>query len=50
MTTMERVVRDAYGGLEVLRTERVPVTEPGHGEVLVRVAASSVNMADLDHL
>ncbi|NLF05042.1 MAG: alcohol dehydrogenase catalytic domain-containing protein, partial [Actinomycetales bacterium] len=47
---MERVVRDSYGGLEVLHTERVPVPEPEDGEALVRVAASSVNMADLDHL
>ncbi len=47
---MERWARDSYGGLEVLRRETVAVPEPGPGEVLVRVVASSVNTADLEHL
>src|SRR5690554_6713705 len=47
---MTRIARDAYGGLEVLHPETVTVPDPGPGEVLVRVLASSVNTADIDHL
>ncbi|WP_156761220.1 NAD(P)-dependent alcohol dehydrogenase [Microbacterium karelineae] len=47
---MRAVVRDAYGGSEVLRVDEVPDPAPGPGEVLVRVRASSLNMADLDIL
>jgi len=35
------------GGPEVLELAERPVPEPGHGEVLVRVAAAGVNRADL---
>jgi len=38
----------AYGPPETLRLEDVPVPEPAAGEVLVRVAASSVNSWDWD--
>lgn len=48
--TMFRYARDSYGGVGVLRGESVPVPRPGHGELLVRVLVSSVNMADLEHL
>ena len=48
--TMFRYARDAYGDVAVLRGESVPVRRPGPGEVLVRVVASSVNTADLEHL
>ncbi len=36
----------AHGGPEVLRLEDVPVPQPGPGEVLVRLAAASVNPID----
>jgi NADPH:quinone reductase-like Zn-dependent oxidoreductase len=35
-----------YGGPEVLMVEEAPMPEPGRGEVLVRVVASSVNPVD----
>lgn len=35
-----------FGGPEVLRVEDLPIPEPGPGEVLVRVRASSVNPVD----
>lgn len=47
---MRAIVRDAYGGPEVLELRDVPTPEPGAGEVLVRVRASSVNTADVDYL
>jgi NADPH:quinone reductase-like Zn-dependent oxidoreductase len=40
------VVRDRYGGVEVLRVEEIADPTPGPGEVLIRVAASSLNRAD----
>ncbi|WP_203137344.1 NAD(P)-dependent alcohol dehydrogenase [Microbacterium sp. JZ31] len=47
---MRAVLRDAYGGPEVLRVGEVATPRPGPGEVLVRVRASSLNTADLDQL
>jgi len=47
---MRRWTRDSYRGLDALRAETVPVPEPGPGQALVRVVASSVNTADLEHL
>ena len=44
---MRALVRDHYGGPEVLRIESVPDPVPLRGEVLVRVSATSVN--DYDH-
>lgn len=38
---------DAPGGPEVLRPERVPVPEPGAGQVLIRVAHAGVNRPDV---
>jgi putative PIG3 family NAD(P)H quinone oxidoreductase len=38
---------DAPGGPEVLRLERLPVPQPGSGEVLVRVAYAGVNRPDV---
>ncbi|MCG6876383.1 MAG: NADP-dependent oxidoreductase [Betaproteobacteria bacterium] len=35
-----------YGGPEVLRLDTAPVTSPGPGEVLVKVAAASINPID----
>ena len=43
---MKAVVLRQYGGPEVLRFEDYPDPVPGSGEVLVRVAAASVNPID----
>ncbi|MFJ3403306.1 NAD(P)-dependent alcohol dehydrogenase [Promicromonospora sp. NPDC090134] len=47
---MRAVVRDEYGPVDVLRVATVEPPDPGPGEVVVRVRAASLNMADLDHL
>ena len=44
---MKAIVVHEYGGPEVLRFEQYPDPVPGSGEVLVRVAAASVNPIDL---
>ena len=44
---MKAIVVHRYGGPEVLQWEEYPDPVPGPGEVLVRVAASSVNPIDL---
>jgi len=45
---MMRAVRFyEYGGPEVLRLEEHPIPEPGSGEVLLRVVATSVRRTDL---
>lgn len=41
--TMRAVTQQAYGPPSVLRVERMPVPEPGPGEVLVRVRAAGVD-------
>ena len=43
---MKAIVVHEYGGSEVLKFEEYPDPVPGPGEVLVRVAASSVNPID----
>lgn len=43
---MKAIVVHQYGGPEVLKFEDYPDPVPGEGEVLVRVAASSVNPID----
>ncbi len=43
---MKAVVIHEYGGPEVLRVEDAAEPEPGEGEVLVRVHASSINPID----
>jgi NADPH:quinone reductase-like Zn-dependent oxidoreductase len=40
---MKAVRFDNYGGIEVLQVLDVPVPEPSHGEVLVKVKAASIN-------
>ena len=45
---MRALTYTSYGPPETLRLEDVPVPEPAAGEVLVRVAASSVNSWDWD--
>ncbi len=47
---MKAVVRRDYGPPEVLELAEVPTPVPAGDEVLVRVRASSVNMADVDYL
>ena len=44
---MRAVVLDGFGGPEVMRLAEVPRPRPGPGQVLIRVAATSVNRADL---
>src|SRR5580693_5997854 len=43
---MKAIVVHQYGGPDVLKFEDYPDPVPGPGEVLVRVAASSVNPID----
>jgi NADPH:quinone reductase-like Zn-dependent oxidoreductase len=47
---MKAAVRDRYGPPSVVRVEDVPRPEPVRDQVLVKVAAASVNRADLDNL
>ena len=49
-TTMRAAVHERYGGPEVLRVEDVPVPSPAAGQVLLRVAATSVNLSDWEGL
>jgi NADPH:quinone reductase-like Zn-dependent oxidoreductase len=44
---MKAIVVHEYGGPEVLKFEEYPDPVPGRGEVLVRVAAASVNPIEL---
>src|SRR5919112_4376297 len=44
---MRAVTATGPGGPEVLTVSELPDPEPGHGEVVVDVAASAVNRADL---
>jgi NADPH:quinone reductase-like Zn-dependent oxidoreductase len=44
---MKAVVVHQYGGPEVLKFEEYPDPIPGAGEVLVRVAATSINPFDI---
>src|SRR5579859_1147405 len=46
MTTMKAVQIHAYGGLDVLKYEDALIPAPAHGEVLVKVHATSVNPFD----
>jgi NADPH:quinone reductase-like Zn-dependent oxidoreductase len=41
--TMRAVTQERYGMPEALRVDRIPVPEPGPGEVLVRVRAAGVD-------
>ena len=47
---MRAAVYDRYGSPEVLRIEDVPTPAPAAGQVLLRVAATSVNLSDWETL
>jgi NADPH:quinone reductase-like Zn-dependent oxidoreductase len=47
---MKAITRSVYGGPEILQLREVETPSPTDGEVLVRVRASSVNMADVDYI
>lgn len=47
---MRAAVYDRYGPPDVLRVEQVPVPAPGPEQVLVEVAATSVNLSDWECL
>lgn len=47
---MKAVVYERYGDPSVLRVEDVPVPAPGDGQVLVKVAATSINLSDWENL
>jgi putative PIG3 family NAD(P)H quinone oxidoreductase len=44
---MKAVLLSGFGGLDVLQVGEAPTPVPGEGQVLVRVAATSVNRPDL---
>lgn len=45
-TMMKAVVTEGEGGPEVMRLGEAPMPTPGEGDVLIRVAATSINRAD----
>src|SRR5687768_805512 len=47
---MRAVVHERYGGPEVLRVDDVPTPVPARGQVLVEVAATSINLSDWEGL
>jgi NADPH:quinone reductase-like Zn-dependent oxidoreductase len=47
---VKAVVHDRYGPPDVLHLAEVPTPEPGSGQVLVKVAATSVNLSDWECL
>lgn len=47
---MKAVVYDRYGPPDVLRVEDVPIPAPKAGQVLIRVAATSLNLSDWESL
>lgn len=47
---MRAVVYERYGGPEVLRVEDVPTPSPAKGQVLLKVAATSINLSDWEAL
>jgi len=47
---MKAVVYERYGGPGVLRVEDVPTPSPAAGQVLVRIAATSINLSDWEGL
>ena len=48
--SMQAVVYERYGLPDVLRVEDVPIPSPAPGQVLLRVAATSINLSDWEGL
>ncbi len=48
--SMKAIVRSAYGPPDVLELKDIGMPRAGDGEVLVRIAAASVNSGDLDYM
>lgn len=48
--SMKAVVYDRYGPPDVLRVEQVPVPSPRPNQVLIEVAATSINLSDWEGL
>jgi putative PIG3 family NAD(P)H quinone oxidoreductase len=44
---MKAVLMDGFGGLDVLKVGEIEVPKPGEGQVLVKVAATTINRPDL---
>jgi NADPH:quinone reductase-like Zn-dependent oxidoreductase len=47
---MKAVVHERYGDPELLRVEDVPTPSPAAGQVLVKIAATSINLSDWEGL
>ena len=47
---MKAVIYERYGGPDVLRVEEVPMPSAGQGQVLLEVAATSINLSDWEGL
>jgi NADPH:quinone reductase-like Zn-dependent oxidoreductase len=47
---MRAVVQERYGGPDVLRVDEVPTPSPRVGQVLLKVAATSINLSDWEGL
>ena len=47
---MRAAVYDRYGPPDVVRIEDVPMPSPAAGQVLVKVAATSINLSDWETL
>ncbi|TFD87364.1 NAD(P)-dependent alcohol dehydrogenase [Cryobacterium lactosi] len=47
---MKAVVYDRYGQPDVLRVEEIPTPSPGANQVLIKVAATSLNLSDWEGL
>ena len=47
---MKAVVYDRYGDPEVLRIDELPLPIPGEGQVVVKIAATSINLSDWECL
>lgn len=44
---MKAVRIHSYGGPEVIRIDRIPIPEPGEGEMIIKIKAASMNHLDL---
>ena len=50
MSTIRALQFDRFGPPSVLAVKEVPVPSPAHGEVLVRIAATSINPSDVKNV